>query len=66
MEDVLDVYHGPFDPKRPMVCRDEASRQLIGEVIEPVPAEPGQPERYDYEYTRDGTSIPATGRPTCS
>jgi hypothetical protein len=56
MEDVLDVYHRPYDEKRPMVCLDEASKQLIGEVIEPIPAEPGQPERFDYEYTRNGTA----------
>jgi hypothetical protein len=49
LEEVLDVYHRPFDPKRPMVCLDEASKQLIGEVAEPVPAEPGQPERIAYE-----------------
>ncbi len=55
MEDVLDVYHRPYDEKRPLVCLDEASKQLIGEVIEPIPAEPGQPERFDYEYTRNGT-----------
>ena len=56
IEDVLDVYHRPFDPKRPLVCLDEASKQLIGEVAEPVPAEPGQPERIDYEYVRNGTA----------
>jgi hypothetical protein len=56
MEDVLEVYHRPYDEKRPLVCLDEASKQLIGEVIEPIPAEPGQPERYDYEYTRNGTA----------
>ena len=56
MEDVLDVYHRPYDEKRPLVCLDEASKQLIGEVIEPIPAEPGQPERFDHEYTRNGTS----------
>jgi DDE superfamily endonuclease len=56
MEDVLDVYHRPPDPKRPLVCLDEASKQLIGEVAEPIPAEPGQPERIDYEYTRNGTA----------
>ena len=67
MEDVLDVYHRPYDEKRPLVCLDEASKQLIGEVIEPIPAEPGQPERYDFEYTRNGTanlfmmSMPLTG-----
>jgi DDE superfamily endonuclease len=56
MEDVLDVYHRPPDPKRPLVCLDEASKQLIGEVAEPVPAGPGQPARIDYEYTRNGTA----------
>jgi hypothetical protein len=56
MEDVLDVYHRPYDEKRPLVCLDEASKQLIGEVIEPIPAEPGQPERFDYEYSRNGTA----------
>jgi hypothetical protein len=56
MEDVLDVYHRPYDEKRPLVCLDEASKQLIGEVIEPIPAGPGQPERFDYEYTRNGTA----------
>jgi hypothetical protein len=56
MEDVPEVYHRPFDRKRPLVCLDEASKQLVGEVIEPIPAGPGQPERYDYEYTRHGTA----------
>jgi hypothetical protein len=56
MEDVLEVYHRPYDERRPLVCLDEASKQLIGEVIEPIPAAPGQPERYDYEYTRNGTA----------
>ena len=56
MEDVLDVYHRPDDEKRPPVCLDEASKPLIGEAIEPIPAEPGQPERFDYESTRNGTA----------
>ena len=56
MEDVLDVYHRPPDPKRPLVCLDEASKQLIGEVAEPVPAGPGRPARIDYEYVRNGTA----------
>jgi hypothetical protein len=56
MEDVLDVYHRPYDENRPLVCLDEASKQLIGEVIEPIPAEPGRPERYDSEYSRNGTA----------
>ena len=59
MEDVLDVYHRPYDERRPLVCLDEASKQLIGEVAEPIPAEPGQPERYDYEceVTPDRTGL---------
>jgi len=56
MEDVLEVYHRPFDPKRPVVCLDEASKQLIGETRQPLPPEPGQPERFDYEYVRNGTA----------
>ncbi len=56
MEDVLEISHRPCDPKRPLVCLDEASKQLIGEVAEPIPAGPGQPERFDYEYTRNGTA----------
>jgi DDE superfamily endonuclease len=56
MEDVLEVYHRPFDAKRPLVCLDEASKQLVGEITQPLPAEPGQPQRYDYEYVRNGTA----------
>jgi hypothetical protein len=56
MEDVLEVYHRPYDEKRPLVCIDEASKQLIGEVVRPLPPEPGQPERFDYEYVRNGTA----------
>jgi hypothetical protein len=56
MEDVLDVYQRPYDPARPVVCVDEKPVQLIGEVAEAVPAKPGQPERIDYEYTRNGTA----------
>ena len=56
MEDVLEVYHRPYDEKRPVACLDEATKQLVGEVVAPVPAEPGRPERYDYEYVRNGTA----------
>jgi transposase len=56
MEDVLDLYAEPADPKRPVVCFDETPIQLIGEVRQPIPARPGQPERYDYEYKRNGTA----------
>jgi hypothetical protein len=56
MEDVLEVYHRPYDEDRPLVCLDEASKQLIGETVQPLPPEPGQPERFDYEYVRNGTA----------
>jgi hypothetical protein len=56
MEDVLDVSQRPYDPKRPQVCMDEATKQLVGESREPLPAAPGQPERYDYEYVRNGVA----------
>jgi transposase len=55
MEHVLDVYKRPYDARFPVVCMDESPRQLIDEVKTPVPAEPGQPARYDYEYERCGT-----------
>src|SRR5262249_37184220 len=56
MEDVLAVYHRPYDEKLPLVCLDETSKQRIGETRQPLPAEPGQPERFDYEYERKGTA----------
>ncbi len=54
MEDVLDVYTRPYDPRRPQVCLDETSVQLIGEKRIPVPMAPGRPVRFDYEYERNG------------
>jgi len=56
MEDVLDLYAEPPDPKRPVVCFDESPTQLIGEVRQPISAKPGQIERYDCEYKRNGTA----------
>ena len=56
MEDVLDLYAEPPDPKRPVVCFDETPRQLIGETRVPVEARPGRKYRYDYEYKRNGTA----------
>lgn len=56
MEDVLDVYQRPYDRWHPLVCMDELSKQLVGEVVQPLPLEVGQPRRYDYEYVRNGTS----------
>jgi len=55
MEDVLDLYHEPYDPLRPMVCFDESNKQLIAETRTPLPLQPGQGQRYDYEYERHGT-----------
>jgi transposase len=56
MEDVLDLYASEPDPKRPVVCFDESPTQLIGEVRQPIPAAPGQRNRYDCEYRRNGTA----------
>jgi hypothetical protein len=56
MEDVLDVYQRHADPLRPMVCVDELHMQLIGETRVPIAAAPGQVERVDYEYVRNGTA----------
>jgi hypothetical protein len=55
MEDILDLYAEPYEPRRPKVNLDETSKQLIGETRAPLPAKPGQPARYDYEYERNGT-----------
>ena len=55
MEDVLSVYKLPYDPERPVVCMDEASKQLIAEVRSPEGLAPGRPRRQDYEYERKGT-----------
>lgn len=54
MEDVLEVYHLEYDPAYPVVCMDESSKQLIGEVRDPIPYKPGQPVRIDDEYVRNG------------
>lgn len=56
MEDVLDVYARAYDSKRPQVCFDEKSVQLIAETRQGLPSKPGQPERFDYEYQRNGTA----------
>ena len=56
MEDVLDLYAEAPDPKRPVICFDESPTQLIGELRQPIPAAPGQLERYDCEYKRNGTA----------
>ena len=56
MEDVLEVYKRPYDPKRPQVCMDETTKQLLADSQEPLPIKPGHPERYDYEYEREGVA----------
>lgn len=56
MEDVLDLYAQAADPAHPVVCFDESPTQLIGEVRQPIAAEPGKPRRYDCEYKRNGTA----------
>ena len=55
MEDVLELYAEPYDPRRPKVCFDETSRQLLADTKAPLPARPGKPARFDYEYRREGT-----------
>lgn len=54
MEDVILTYQQPYDPEQPVVCFDEACKQLFGEVRQPQPARPGQRARQDYEYERKG------------
>lgn len=56
MEDVLEVYCRPYDPRRPVVCLDETFKQLIGQTREPLPARPGSAERYDHVYVRNGVA----------
>lgn len=55
MEDVLDLYEKPYDPKRPVICFDERPCQLIGDAIIPIPIKPGSPKKEHYEYIRNGT-----------
>ena len=55
MEDVLDLYSESYDSKRPVVCFDETSKQLVAEKQSPIPAKAGRRERFDYEYQRNGT-----------
>ena len=55
MEDLLDLYAEPFDEAYPVVCFDEIPYQMVREVQQPLPAQPGRPQRFDYEYHREGT-----------
>ena len=59
MEDVLEVHQRPHDPKHPLLCRDETSKQLIAETGAPIAATPGQAQRYDYDTS-------AVALPICS
>lgn len=56
MEDVLDVYQRPYDPRFPQICLDETSKQLLGEVRAPLPVQPGRVRKEDSEYTREGVA----------
>ena len=55
MEDILDVYHRPYDPAVPVVCMDEKPYQLLGHARDPIPARPGHDRKEDSEYVRNGT-----------
>jgi len=57
MEDVLDLYQAPLDPTRPRLCFDERPCQLIGQVVAPLPIQPGRVKREDNEYQRHGTAV---------
>jgi len=54
MENILDLYERPYDPKRPLICVDERPCQLIGDVLVPLPMKPGKPKREGYQYQRKG------------
>jgi hypothetical protein len=56
MEDVLEVYRRPYDPRHPQICMDELHKQLLGDLAPPLPMAAGRPQRMDYEYVRDGTA----------
>jgi hypothetical protein len=68
MEDILDLYHGPYDVHFPLVCMDESNKQLIGEVVAPIAAAPRHGQLNDHEYVRNGVADiflelePMTGR----
>jgi len=56
MEDVLELYHAPYDPQVPLVCMDESNKQLVGEVHPPLPPAPGRGQIVDHEYVRNGVA----------
>lgn len=56
MEEILDVYKRAYDPKRPQICMDEMPKQLLVEIYKPIPGQPGNPQKQDYKYERNGTT----------
>jgi len=56
MEDVLEVYHRPYDPAYPVVCMDESNKQLVADIVQAIPCAPGKPKRIDHEYVRKGVA----------
>jgi len=56
MENTLELYHQPYDPEEPKLCIDETTKQLTREVIDPLPPEPGRPQRFDTLYKRNGVA----------
>jgi hypothetical protein len=56
MEEILDVYHRPYDEKFPLVCLDEQPLQMVKETRASLPCEPGKPMKYDYQYERAGVA----------
>jgi len=56
MEDVLEVYHRPYDPAYPVVCMDESNKQLVADIVRPIPCAPGKPKRIEHEYMRKGVA----------
>lgn len=56
MEEVIDVYQRPYESEFPVICLDEATKQMVKETVMPIAPQPGVPERVDYEYERNGTA----------
>jgi hypothetical protein len=56
MEDVLEVYHRPYDLAYPVVCMDESNKQMVADIVQPIPCAPGKPKRIDHEYVRKGVA----------
>jgi len=56
MYDILDLYEEDYDPEKPLICIDEKPKQLPGDKRKSIPMKPGSPEKYDYEYVRNGTT----------